>query len=159
MDTYKNILWGSDMGPIDPVISPTLVSNHLYIGGVTDLIPDTLDAHSILHIFNVAFSDTYDDDNLCVDLSKYKVKYISTDDNENFNMLPFVNEVCSYIDECVKNKENILVHCYSGINRSVFFCAYYMHHYLKIPLVDVCSILRKQRGIVLANDGFLKQLL
>ena len=62
-------------------------------------------------------------------------------------------------DEPKYNTTNkLLVHCAAGMNRSGLIVAAIMMYFENMDLLDVITQLKRQRGYVLSNESFQKEL-
>ncbi|CAH1393707.1 unnamed protein product [Nezara viridula] len=73
------------------------------------------------------------------------------------NVLKHFEDVANFIDEALKNKGKVLVHCYMGISRSAIFTLAYLVLKRNMSACDAMACIRKKRHIH-PNDGFLEQL-
>jgi protein-tyrosine phosphatase len=101
--------------------------------------------------------------NVCQDKNKKKYKHIKykmvkmrDDDTEIlFNKL---NSCFKFIDTALKNKKNVLIHCYAGISRSAAVLISYLMTRYRLRYKDAYKIVKKYRNIINPNDNFKNQL-
>jgi protein tyrosine phosphatase len=130
-----------------------------------------LDYHRISHILDVGSPNLM----LFPDIH-YKKIFI--DDDVNAPIFLYFNECINFINEAITRGTGILVHCFAGISRSAtIILAWMIRMYFQdrriiqssdfdyICLSDLsCGVdnfvshLRKFRGIIQPNDGFMAQL-
>ena len=63
-----------------------------------------------------------------------------------------------YIDEAIKNKGNVLVHCHAGVSRSSSFVIAYIMKSQKKKCDTVLDIVKSKRNKINPNPGFILQL-
>ncbi len=71
----------------------------------------------------------------------------------------FFEEACEFISESLENRENVLVHCRSGVSRSSTVVLAFLVISMGMRLVDAFFLLRSKRGIITPNIGFMDQLI
>ena len=95
--------------------------------------------------------------------------YIYLYDIPDANIYNFFDSSYDFINSHIKNRENVLVHCYAGISRSAsiilnYMCKFlYIHNDLKnenpTDVVNKClEYAKNKRPIINPNPGFLNQL-
>ncbi len=87
-------------------------------------------------------------------------KYYNVDalDHPGFNIKPFLNDACFFIENALKNQHKVYVHCMCGVSRSsTIIVAYLLGKMNKTP-DEIIEYLQTIRPIVSPNPGFKKQL-
>ncbi|CAF1232658.1 unnamed protein product [Adineta steineri] len=136
---------------------PTLVfDSFLYLGGLKYLSNKVrLKRLKITHILSVVFippAKTLIAPNI-------KHLFLKADDNVAFNMTPYFEQACQFIEEAHQSKGAVLVHCVCGVSRSTTLCCAYLMKYHSMTLEQALVQLRSHRHIIQPNNGFLRQLL
>jgi protein-tyrosine phosphatase len=62
------------------------------------------------------------------------------------------------IDEYLKNKKGVLIHCYAGMSRSPTICAAYLIWKYRMNTFTSLEFIREKRYIISPNYGFVLQL-
>lgn len=90
---------------------------------------------------------------------------LEVDDHPAESLLLFFEECCTFIDSAISNPDpgdgvggGVLVHCASGISRSVAVCCAYLMLREKISYEDALTRIRKKRNMANPNFGFQRQL-
>ena len=132
-----------------------------------------LDQHHISHILDVGSP------NLMV-FPDIHYKKIFIDDDVNAPLYLYFNECINFINEAITRGTGILVHCFAGVSRSsTIILAWMIRTYFQDKVSNrhessdfdyIClsdfscrldnfvSHLRKFRGVIQPNDGFMAQL-
>ena len=71
------------------------------------------------------------------------IDYDYPDDDEYYTLIDDVNKATNFINEMVRAKKNILVHCHMGINRSPLVIGKYLMDYENYNGQDVYNLLKK----------------
>lgn len=80
-------------------------------------------------------------------------------DHPNENILNFIPPCIEFIDKALSNSDAVLVHCASGISRSVSVVVAWMLHKNQVKTVKEClEIIASKRPYVNPNIGFRVQL-
>lgn len=91
--------------------------------------------------------------------SNIKHLFVKADDSISFNMSPFFEQACQFIDEARQSNGRILVHCACGVSRSTTLCCAYLIKHHSMSIEQALTHLRKRRHIVQPNPAFLTQLI
>lgn len=83
-------------------------------------------------------------------------RFIIQDNNES-DISQYFERGIAFIEKNLMRNENVLVHCYAGVSRSVTIVAAYLIKKYKINSENALSIINNKRKIS-PNKGFLKQL-
>lgn len=91
---------------------------------------------------------------------------ISVDDDEDEDLLQFMQEAIDFIDDCFHKERKVLVHCFAGVSRSAtMVIAYIMQKSAKgeglqeSALEHAFKHVKSRRSCVNPNPGFLRQLI
>lgn len=91
--------------------------------------------------------------------SSYKYLYQQCLDMPDEDILSHFTEIFKFIDEVDSDKqEKVLIHCFAGMSRSATVAIGYLMYKNKVPLEVAMDILKKYRGNVKPNPGFMRQL-
>ena len=91
--------------------------------------------------------------------SNVKHLFIKADDTISFNIAPYFDEACRFIEEARQSNGRVLVHCACGVSRSTTLCCAYLMKYHSMTLEEALIQIRSRRPIVQPNTGFLRQLI
>lgn len=94
----------------------------------------------------------------CTYNKKLIYKHIKGNDIPTFKLLPYLHEAADFINEVVKSKGRVLVHCAAGISRSTTCLIAYFMKYRNTQLMPALQFIRTRRTIVRPNPGFMSQL-
>jgi protein-tyrosine phosphatase len=129
------------------------INKNIYIGDLyTAFNKDYLKELGITHILRVGqdIPDYYQDD----------FEYLSIDikDKADSCIYVFFESAIKFIDDCIDEKGIVLVHCVSGISRSVSLVIAYFMKKKKINYTIAYDLVNKHRKIAWPNQGFVLQL-
>ena len=79
-------------------------------------------------------------------------------DDRDFNIVPVAEHAMGAIRAALDAGLGVLVHCWGGVNRSAAVAALYLTTQCGVPLTAAVRQLTQQRGTVLTNQAFCKQL-
>ena len=129
---------------------------NLFIGNMSTVFNiDYLKQHNISHIVSAiyGFSPPYPND--------FKYHIVNALDSPSFNIKPFLNDACFFIESALKNNRKVYVHCMCGVSRSSTIIAAYllgkMGNSYDTP-EKIIEYLQSIRKIINPNSGFRKQL-
>lgn len=71
----------------------------------------------------------------------------------------YFEEASDFISESLENRENVLVHCRSGVSRSSTIVLAFLVLSMGMRLFDAFFLLRSKRGIITPNIGFMGLLI
>ena len=83
---------------------------------------------------------------------------IQIEDHPASNILSVSEECFGFIDAAVNNNSKILVHCASGISRSVTICTMYIMKRYALSAKVALAIIRECRPLANPNIGFMHQI-
>ena len=131
------------------------ILTNLYLGDIeTSQDESTIRRLRIKHIINLSNEEHYKKwDNI-------SYTDIPIEDNKNVNISEYIKNCVNIIENCRQNGENILVHCFSGVSRSVSIILSYLV-YKKFTLKQAFEHVKSIRinQYTLPNIGFFKQLI
>ncbi|CAF2135805.1 unnamed protein product [Rotaria magnacalcarata] len=136
---------------------PTLVfDKFLYLGGLKSLYEKNRATRlNITHVLSVVWirpkKDTIP--------PNAKHFFIKAEDTILFDMTPYFEQACRFIEEARQSNGRVLVHCACGVSRSTTICCAYLMKHHSMSLEQALTQIRSQRPIVRPNAGFLRQLI
>ena len=89
---------------------------------------------------------------------KFKYFNIPILDSDKEDIKKYFESSYKYIDEAIKNKGNVLVHCHAGVSRSSSFVIAYIMKSQKKKYDTVLDIVKSKRNKINPNPGFIQQL-
>lgn len=114
----------------------------------------------VTHILNTAQGSgigQVDTDETYYRMQGIKFMGLPLDDAEETDILRHLDEVASFIDEALRDKGRVLVHCVLGMSRSPSVLAAYLMYRKRMTAVEALKTIRQRREIH-PNSGFLQQL-
>lgn len=96
--------------------------------------------------------------------------YIYIMDDSRSLLYMYFNDTYNFIKRHIEKNENVLVHCWAGISRSVSIVLYFIMRYLSetnshYRTLPICckynyafKIVKEKRNIINPNQGFVKQI-
>ena len=101
-----------------------------------------------------------------VDIQNYtfskidNIKYLRVPiyDSPDEDIIDKINEVNTFIDNAIKSKGKVLVHCQMGISRSSSFIISYLMKTYNCSFDKVYDFVKNKRSTVYPNIGFVLQL-
>ena len=84
--------------------------------------------------------------------------YIPINDTLSENLSPIMDISLEFINNAITSNNNILVHCYMGVSRSVSLIIGYLMKYHKYNLKESLHLIECKREFVRPNTNFLIQL-
>jgi protein-tyrosine phosphatase len=91
--------------------------------------------------------------------SNIKHLFLKADDSISFNMSPYFDQACEFIEQARQSNGRILVHCACGVSRSTTLCCAYLIKHHSMSVEQAITHLRARRHIVQPNPAFLEQLI
>jgi protein-tyrosine phosphatase len=85
--------------------------------------------------------------------------FIKADDAISFNLSPYFEQACEFIEEARQSNGRVLIHCACGISRSTTLCCAYLIKHHSMSVEQALTHLRTRRHIVQPNPAFLEQLI
>ena len=84
--------------------------------------------------------------------SRYPISFKMPTDE----IVQIVKTVVEQLDEMLKNKKTVYIHCYEGVSRSAICVMYYLVKYHNYTKQDAFEFVKQQRPNVSPNDVMLK---
>jgi protein-tyrosine phosphatase len=84
--------------------------------------------------------------------SRYPISFKMPTDE----IVQIVKIVAEQLDEMLKNKKTVYIHCYEGVSRSAICVMYYLVKYHNYTKQDAFDFVKQQRPNVSPNDVMLK---
>jgi protein-tyrosine phosphatase len=84
--------------------------------------------------------------------SRYPISFKMPTDE----IVQIVKIVAEQLDEMLKNKKTVYIHCYEGVSRSAICVMYYLVKYHNYTKQDAFEFVKQQRPNVSPNDVMLK---
>ena len=144
-----------------PPQMPTQLAKHLFIGTLKNADDiSLLQTLGITHVINCAGTRNFDltKSPYSNDSGITNFFMIPAEDHADYDIMHHFSDAFAFLDRCKKLGGKALVHCNLGINRSGAICAAYMMVDQHIPLLEVISVLKSKRSVVICNKGFRRQL-
>ena len=79
-------------------------------------------------------------------------------DSETENIKKYFDQTGKFINDALKEKGKVLVHCHAGISRSSTICLAYIIKYKKMSFDKALELVKKKRDKINPNPGFIIQL-
>lgn len=132
-----------------------IIKEKLYLGGIDDandlnfIIINKIDV-IITTAHNCVISNEV----------KNKINYYQFDiiDKPTFNIREYLDKISLLIENQINQGKRVLIHCWSGVSRSVCCTIAYLMIYKKMCYLDAFRIVFNQRPFICMNDGFVEQL-
>jgi len=140
---------------VDKSISLDYISNNIFVGNYASaLSEETLKENKITHILLAG------KDMICLFPHKFTYKILPLYDSPYLKLKKYIIEANEFIKKTLEeNKENkILIHCASGISRSVSIAIGYFIENCGMKFDEALKHLKTQRKIAHPNQGFEKDL-
>ena len=83
---------------------------------------------------------------------------VSVLDQEDANLLDFLEDAVDFIEEAIDDDGKVLVHCVSGVSRSAAVIVAFMGYSMGLSVTESIDVLKLSCPQVSPNDGFLRQL-
>ena len=132
------------------------IENHLFLGSLFSITPETLQENNITYIFHFGFEipkPILENEYFC---KSCKHEYFDLEDNSYSveEMLKISDYVSNKIDELI-NTETILVCCVAGKSRSASMIALYLHHkYPELSYEEIINNRIKKFRSISINQTF-----
>ncbi|MBN3270691.1 DUS2 phosphatase, partial [Polyodon spathula] len=114
---------------------------------------EVLQALSITAVLNVSSS--------CPNLFESELRYksIPVEDSQAADISAWFPAAIDFIDSAKNSGGRVLVHCQAGISRSATICLAYLIWSRRVRLEEAFDFIKKRRGVISPNLGFMGQLL
>lgn len=87
-----------------------------------------------------------------------KILKRSIEDNKNSNISVLFDETFNFIDNAIKNNENVFVFCALGVSRSATIVIAYLMRKNSLKFEEAFKVVKNKRSIIDPNSGFIEQL-
>lgn len=141
IDFYSNVL-----------NEPDEVIPGLFLSGVDCVNEDILKKYNIQTVLSIMSNPPE------LDESKYKHMKIKILDSPRVNISDYFETTHEFINDSLKEKKNILVHCHAGISRSATIVISYIMNIQLITADIAFKIVKNKREIINPNIGFCYNL-
>ena len=84
--------------------------------------------------------------------------YIQANDHKLFQLIKYFDSIAEFIDNAIKNKGIVFVHCKWGISRSPTSIIAYLIKYHKMNPFEARNLIKSRREFICPNPGFMEQL-
>jgi len=140
-----------------PNVGPSQVLPFLYLGSQDDaLSTPTMKEFQITHVINVSVTGD-------------RVPFLDENDNEHFlripihdslteKLLPYLDDVYTFIEKARTNHGRVFIHCLAGISRSPTLAIAYVMRYLSLSVDDAYQFVKQRRSHISPNFNFIGQL-
>lgn len=134
-----------------------ILSDKLYLGDFDDAMNEkVMEILKITHIINVTMLA----ENKFANDDKWNINYLKCEIHD-FGDMPinyYFQDCINFIQDALDKKGRILVHCQSGISRSVTIVCAYLIAIHKMTVNQALQYIKQRRPIAGPNDGFIQQL-
>ena len=84
--------------------------------------------------------------------------HIQANDHKLFQLIKYFDSIAEFIDNAIKNKGIVFVHCKWGISRSPTSIIAYLIKYHKMNPFEARNLIKSHREFICPNPGFMEQL-
>lgn len=133
---------------------PSFIIDGLYLGPYTSAqSKDILDELSINTIINMTseYPNFYQ--------NQYSYINIKLHDTMDEDIYSHFDKLANIIDNLIKNKKNVLVHCAAGQSRSASIVLAYFIKIKKMSLKSAISFVKEKRSCISPNIHFIRSLI
>lgn len=133
---------------------PTEIIRYLFLGSEARVCDEKwLTNHNIETVVNAT------DDPMCEYTSHIKYVMLYMVDRPEQNIIPYLEKIATLIDDAIRRRKGILIHCHMGISRSASLVWYWLAtRKYGGNLDNALKFLESKRWIVNPNSGFKKQI-
>ncbi|KAI9280370.1 dual specificity phosphatase [Sporodiniella umbellata] len=123
----------------------------IYLGSYESVTKEVMTDKKITHVLSLGdFSNDLD--------LKVEYKNINIMDVDGQNIIQYFEETNLFIQDAYKAGGRILIHCQAGVSRSATVLAACLMNSKKIKRDEALDLIRRKRGCVAPNTGFMEQL-
>lgn len=132
-----------------------VIDNLFLTCGINAKNAQLLQLYKITHVLTVARE---------IDISKLashlmiNYKQIPAEDEDNYPLSMYFDEIADFIHEGLKNNGRVLVHCAYGASRSPTAILAYLIKFKKMKFEEALEMMKDKRSVVDPNPGFIEQL-
>lgn len=135
------------------------ICNHVYLGNIKSAHDQTLlKQHKIYAVVNCTNDIPI---HVYFKNKKYTQLYVE-DSKDNENLYKFKNIIINtiqFIDDCVNEKKNVIVHCYWGLMRSPSVIACYLIYKYKMDVDAVIQFMQSKKNFAFTQIYNFRELL
>jgi len=88
-----------------------------------------------------------------------KYKRLAASDNLSQNLGQYFDEAFCFIDEALRQRGSVLIHCQAGISRSSTILIAFIMHRSSLSMLQAYKFVKSKRSIISPNLNFMGQLL
>lgn len=129
------------------------IINHIYLGDINNAFNKPLlikyNIKNVISIIHGSYPIYPNDFNYLI---------LDAIDNEKQSIIDLFESSNTFIDNAIKNNENIYIHCIAGVSRSSTLIAAYLIWKYNMKPNDAIDLIKEKRNIVNPNNYFKKQL-
>lgn len=132
------------------------IIENLYLTNVTKARNvSQLQALKITHVLTVS-----SEINISHVVKPLNIEYlrVDVDDEEDFPICNFFDQMNDFIHRCLKSNGKIIVHCQMGVSRSPTAVIAYLIKYQGFSWEDALKLVKEKRRYARPNEGFVDQL-
>ena len=111
-----------------------------------------------LKLNNIGYILSITNNYIQVNKNKYKTLHLKLSDNPFTDIISYFDSTNRFIDEAVRKKIPIYIHCDMGISRSSSFLSAYLIYKYGKNFDSVYNFIKRKRDVVYPNYGFQAQL-
>ena len=89
---------------------------------------------------------------------EFKYLIIQTADNDQQDLISLFQQTSAFIDEGVRQRGGVLVHCFAGVSRSATTMAAYLMDHRSMSAAGAVALVKRGRRESQPNPNFMKQL-
>lgn len=131
-------------------MEPTLILDHLYLGGIDCYREDILRRLGINVVIRIINGDFIKIPNI--------IHYHIPLEDIDTNISQYFDFLCERISYHLRNGDRILVHCVMGVSRSATIILAYLMKEKNMSFSQALHYVQSRRNIIRPNDSFLRQL-
>lgn len=124
------------------------ILDNLYIGSIYSAHSDSLRYHKFDAVINASCE---------IEATKTHTNYMKIEISDCEK--EFIFSYFDVVNDFIKSKNRVLLHCGAGISRSATFVLAYLVGECKFPLIEAIKHVKSMRATICPNDGFLVQLI
>lgn len=148
-----NLNFNPDEYKSHQITHPSKITDYIFLGSYQNAINESeLKKLKIKYILNCAHE--------CSNFPYKNIhyKHIKLFDDPNFDLSKYFASAFSFINDAVKTKSNILIHCAMGVSRSSAIVIAYLMKSKRMSFKEAFYFVKKRRSIIFPNFGFMSQL-
>lgn len=132
---------------------PAKITDYIYLGSQDSCELEALNKFNIKNVLSIGIESP-------CQFANVNYKFVQCLDQPETNIIDILeNECIHFMQHCVDNCENILVHCNAGVSRSSSVVIGYLMNLNQITYEIAYTFVRSKRKCIKPNIGFEKQLI